>query len=736
MLMLFPEYAYVDTAFSGYYSRTEPGKQNSIKSLERSALELTALGLGTKHLANCFYGLFRYPKQIISHCDTQPLLRWTGEYFADFIPLDFDNKTDPISALYSCSEALSIITQGESTPPSLVLQTTGHKGFCLLLPIVWTGAEPHARLAEIMRRFVQLLLPDVPVDLSNFEPARLYRLPCTWNQPIDPEDTFPSGYKLNLTLTEFNALGQGELDLFEFWKTNNGRGVSHDELIREWFWQDQQNPFMAGLWQQAKQEIESQPKPDPAQFVADPGENRDLPVCMSRAMKLIASGDPEDKLQGKRHHLMFQVAAYYWQQMRQTPEVWAAYLHRLNQKFIHRQLPENELRQILSDIAQGKGAFSCGKETARMREWCDGGALCGRNWTAKQSVFEPSKEMPQEDVNGKLKLLDLGGLYDATIDYVKRGPGWFRFGVPRLDQTTGGLHNRTLVVIQSYPKIGKTTLLNQIFQTNLPELKRRGELGVYLSGEEELPAIGSYLMMQRTGESWSNLRKNIASGQAYPLLEAWYQDYRDTALITDIAGITTSEIDKRLQQIIKLKGGKKIGALFLDNVTFVQPSVVKHGMPYAQQVASDLKDLLDKYSCVLCLTVHLPKDEGKSRRKSKKYENKKLSDIPPDIMGAMGTSYYGNLATVLCSLYTNSDYGWRTVMLDVTALRLFQDEKFIIKHPIPLVRHRSRSLFTIEHALEIGREHFPGVDLDALQLLEEQGEEMETQSFTTALDTI
>ena len=182
--LLFPEYAFVDTAFGG------PAKRNNVCNVEELIIPANK--------SDCYASMFRFDHNYKKLCDSTGSVRGTSSLlcYADYLWFDID-ATELNQAIVSARQLIiNIELLDNAVGNYLVNFFSGAKGFHIGIPSQFFGAVPSTKLPHIFNSLSTSIARDLRIDLSVYEKNRQWRIPNTL--------TCKSGlYKLPTTFEQF-----------------------------------------------------------------------------------------------------------------------------------------------------------------------------------------------------------------------------------------------------------------------------------------------------------------------------------------------------------------------------------------------------------------------------------------------------------------------------------------------------------------------------------------------------
>lgn len=168
--MRYPDLQFVD------FARGDVSRRNNVVPI-RTALNDNRL----RPVANSYITVFRFPEAYRERALNSGVGGYTGECFADYLPIDIDRKDDLPAALGSARKLAYTLTEFFDVDPRQIRYFfSGAKGFHLLIPTLLFGQiEPSPMLPGAFRE-TALHLASVAgeqIDSAIYDVNRLFRLP-------------------------------------------------------------------------------------------------------------------------------------------------------------------------------------------------------------------------------------------------------------------------------------------------------------------------------------------------------------------------------------------------------------------------------------------------------------------------------------------------------------------------------------------------------------------------------
>ena len=202
--MINPEYKFVDTAFNG------PNNRNNVMEIGQVLSSLPS------HKRDCHTTWHRFPQEFMDHFDnnlvtkrdgkkTRSIANYTGPSYADFLPIDIDEKDDLPKALETARIFLTNIARDYDITSGIYCYFSGKKGFHICIAnSVFGGWKPSKELPMVLKNLANRLYGDLNVDTGIYDQARLFRIPNTVNSQ--------SGlHKIALSIDEIQHLTVDEI---------------------------------------------------------------------------------------------------------------------------------------------------------------------------------------------------------------------------------------------------------------------------------------------------------------------------------------------------------------------------------------------------------------------------------------------------------------------------------------------------------------------------------------------
>jgi len=199
MKFIYEDFKWVDRAFNGWWNR------NDLIMFSDLRIPTT----GKEHYAT----YFRYTDDMIEYFKNNIDAKtgknsvggYRGEHYADYLPIDVDEKENIAKALKSTRHILNTLENQYGLDLGTVkVYYSGSKGFHIMLPSQLFGFEPSKDLSQIFKNIVSELVQDVKLDTTIYEVVRLFRLPNTVNDKANR-------YKIPLSISEVMSLDIKEM---------------------------------------------------------------------------------------------------------------------------------------------------------------------------------------------------------------------------------------------------------------------------------------------------------------------------------------------------------------------------------------------------------------------------------------------------------------------------------------------------------------------------------------------
>lgn len=723
------ELQYLDTAISGYKSRNTP------KSVTWLVNYFKAINLGqATNLSNVFIGQYRFGEELIDYvAKNSTISGFVGSHISDTILTDTDEKDSVLDSIPKLKNLIEHLESfGLSLFENLLVRTTGHKGFNLVVPAGVIGYEAKDNFAAVAYRFIELLFPNEGrtkgwlnyyhkeqgennrqantlkhVDQSIYgDQARLHRVACTKNQPksVEDDDGQPYGYCLFLSKDELETIFREPKAIYSIWKKPNNYNVTNDFIDGSYYWNYKPVPKLQELWEKAIQTV-GQTK---AKVFYQSGTGFNplgvrAPACIKEIWKLVVEHGGMDKsgktdlLAGNRNNTFEAILPWLYQSF-PDQTFFQASVRYLNSK-LSKQISESDLNSMLATYEKNKYGFACGHDSNMgkvLQGFC--GKSCGK---AKRSWLYGDEA------------------YDKMNAFWAQGDSLCTTGIGFWDELYHGHYPGQVVCLQSFPGVGKTSFLGRIFRHQVPIAKSQGKICVFSTPEENQEIIATYLAMQQGELTLKRVKEEVklyggVNGKVAEFKNAYGRNY----MIDYIRGKRPSQIRDSLESM-RQQSGMDFFSIALDSMTFIKPDNDNlTGAARAESVANAMEDLAAEFNTTIFMSIHLPKFEAYSKMGKK---SKRVTDQRPSLIAAKGSVDWAGLVSHLFSVYTRSD---KVVMLAPEKGRL-REEGQPLPPPQPFVRTGHYMLYSTEEAQKIygdkAGEIF-GLDFYELETIAKHGE--------------
>jgi len=232
ILLQYPEFIYVDTAFGG------PQYRNNVCRMNRIEIP--------KNTTDCFASMFRFKSEYESNYRSIHSVSGAKflECYSDFLWFDIDSFNLEKAIRNARQLAINIELLDRDVSEDISILFSGAKGFHIGLPSALFGTEPLVELPLVHKVLAELISKDVSIDTAIYESNRLWRIPNTKNGK--------SGlYKVPLTFDQLATLSIEEIKEL----AKNPLGKPYIYLVEQGKFKPSEN--LCQLYRQAISEISS-----------------------------------------------------------------------------------------------------------------------------------------------------------------------------------------------------------------------------------------------------------------------------------------------------------------------------------------------------------------------------------------------------------------------------------------------------------------------------------------------
>lgn len=165
--MRYPDYKYVNVAVGGVFNR-------------KGIYDITKLGNATgKEETYCTY--FRYNDEMATHFNQKGSVSgYTGKAWSDWLPIDIDSQDLDEAQMY-LQHLVANMNDYEIDSNACRFYFSGSKGFHVMIPSAYFGAEPSEDINKRFRKIAIKLANGISIDTAIYDKTRIFRLPNTIN---------------------------------------------------------------------------------------------------------------------------------------------------------------------------------------------------------------------------------------------------------------------------------------------------------------------------------------------------------------------------------------------------------------------------------------------------------------------------------------------------------------------------------------------------------------------------
>lgn len=166
--MKYPDYKYVNVAVNGVHNR-------------KGIYDINRLGNPTgKAETYCTY--FRYNEDMAIHFNEKGTVSgYQGKAWSDWLPVDIDSE-DLEEAQLNLQYMVARMHQFGIDANTCRFYFSGSKGFHIMIPSAYFGAEPGEDIGKRFREVALEIASSIKIDTSIYDKTRIFRLPNTINQ--------------------------------------------------------------------------------------------------------------------------------------------------------------------------------------------------------------------------------------------------------------------------------------------------------------------------------------------------------------------------------------------------------------------------------------------------------------------------------------------------------------------------------------------------------------------------
>ncbi len=506
--MIYPDYKYVDVAYGGVDRRNDLRLANKIKLPENPV--------------DCYRTVFRYPEEFKTHFEQivirkgkeekQGVSKYQGPVFADFFPIDIDDKEDTSRAHEQAKRVLNMLLNNYEVDLSqLRLYFSGNKGFHIMLPHALFNLRPGREMPQAFKKMAPALTEGAKIDLSVYDRVRLFRFSNTVN-------TKSGLYKIPLTPAEILNLSIEEI--LELAKAPRRVDV---EPVEE------SNEYLMALYNKMVAKVK---QPPPASSVEINKKQKGMKP--PKGAKLCYYKILEGISEGGRDNTGLRLAVHFLKEL--PPEVVLSMLHGWNKRN-KPPMDAEDVDKLFNQAQNGEYDFGCNDFI--LVEHCQ-----------KACVF---KKLPEEKRVTADKIYSLDEARDKYLEYIKKlDERKITLGYEKIDKVIRGIAPGEVCEVMARTGVGKTAFLLNVIKNVI--LKHQVPV-LFFSLEQPLAQIYERVTQISKEKSGYEVEKAYSMGDS---------SYHEVSAL-NYKGLYVVEEDmltyEELKAFIEVAAAEKIGSV-------------------------------------------------------------------------------------------------------------------------------------------------------------------------------
>jgi len=231
--MEYPDYRYVDVATDN------PGNRNKVYDVRQATFP---------GKTDCYRTYFRYPEEFKALVEkTKSVKGYSGMAYADWFPIDFDDKDNPANAAQAARNFVARVSlELDVDTKQIPMFFSGAKGFHVYIPARMIGIAPSRNIAQVFKKFAELLLGawEIKYDTCIYDIVRIFRITNTVNSKTGL-------HKIPITFEELIDAEKNMQAIYDLAKTQRTSITIAPAVF---------NPALAAIYKDATESVNSRPK--------------------------------------------------------------------------------------------------------------------------------------------------------------------------------------------------------------------------------------------------------------------------------------------------------------------------------------------------------------------------------------------------------------------------------------------------------------------------------------------